>query len=63
MAVEVACCQCIGLEHVGGCSFEHNLPPLAAGFRADVDYIVGIEHHILVVFYDDNRVLGVAQFL
>ena len=60
-SVEVLRCHGVGLEHLGRCALEDYLAALASGSGADVDNIVGLEHDVLVVLYDDDCVHGVAQ--
>jgi len=30
--------------------------------RAHVDHIIGMEHHLLVVFHHNHRIAGIAEF-
>src|SRR5574344_1456976 len=50
------------LEHLAGCAFEDHLTAQTTGFRSHVYDVVGIEHHVLVVFHHDHGIADVAQF-
>ena len=63
LPVQVGRSQRVYFQHILGRSFVNDLSSQAAGFRPHVDHIVGIQHHIFIVFHYDNRVSGIAQFL
>ena len=63
LSIEVGCREGIGAQHFGRGAAEHYLSALASGFGADVDHVVGFEHHLLVVLHHDDRIVCVAQFL
>ena len=63
LAIEILGGDGIGLEHFGRCSLKDYFATLATRLRTDVYNPVGSTHHILVMFYDDNRIAQVAQFL
>ena len=51
------------LKHLSGRSLEHNLATTNARLRTNVNDIIGIEHHVAVVFYHNHGVAHVAQLL
>ena len=55
-SVEVLCRDGIGLQHLLWGALEHHLTALAPGTGTDVNDIVGIQHHVLVVFHHDDGV-------
>ena len=63
LAVEILGGDGVGLQHVGRRALEDYLASLAARLRTDVYNPVGGTHHVFVVFYHDDRVAQVAQFL
>ena len=52
----------VAFQHVLGRALVHHLAPFTASLGSDVYDVVGGHHHILVVFYNDDRVSKVAQF-
>ena len=62
-AVEVLCGDGVRPEHVLRRALEHHFAALASGLGAYVHYVVGVEHHVLVVLYHDDGVAQVAQLL
>ena len=63
LAVEVLGRDGIGLEHLLGRALEDDLATLASSTGADVDDVIGIEHHVLIVLHDDDGVAQIAQLL
>ena len=59
---DVAGGQGVGFQHSGRGALEHDLAAFSSGLRPDIDDIVGLDHHVAVVFNDNNRVACVAQF-
>ena len=53
----------VGFQQGLGRALEHHFAALSASPGADVDEVVGGEHHVAVVFHDDDRVSEVAQLL
>ena len=49
------------LQHVGRCALEDDFSSKASGFGSHVDYVVGLLHHVLVVFDDDDCVAFVSE--
>ena len=56
-------CQGVCLEHFLWCSLEHHFAAFASCARTDIYDVVGIEHHVTVVFYYDDGIAEVAQLL
>ncbi len=63
LAIEILGGDGIGLEHLCRSTLEDYFASLAACLRTDVYNPVGSTHHILVMFYDNDRIAQVAQFL
>ena len=51
------------MKHGLRCSLINHFPTHAACFRSHVNHIVGCQHHVLVVFNDDDGVTCVAKLL
>ena len=50
----------ICLEHLVDGALKYHLTPLASGTGTNVYNIVGLTHHVFVVFYYDNGIAQVA---
>ena len=62
LSVQILSCDGVRLEHLLRCTLEDDLATLATSTRSNVYDVVGIEHHVLIVFYDNNGIAQVAQF-
>ena len=51
------------LEHFGRSADENDVTALAPCHGTDVDDIIGLQHHFLVVLHDEDRVTIVSQSL
>ena len=51
------------MEHVLNGALEHHFAAAATSLGADVDDVVGGEHHVFVVLDDNDGVADVAQLL
>ena len=63
LAVEILGCDGFRLEHICRSTLEDYFATLAASLRTDVYNPVGSPHHILVMFYDNDRIAQITQFL
>ena len=61
--IQILRCNRVGLEQFVRRALKHHFTAFPTCVWADVDEVVGGEHHILVVFHDDDRVAKVAQLL
>ena len=52
----------VARQHVFRHALIHHFAPFTACLGANVNDIVGSQHHILVVFHNDDRVAKVSQF-
>ena len=50
------------LEHLLRSALKNHLTPFASSLWANVYNVVGSQHHVFIVFYDNDRVAHVAQF-
>ena len=55
--------QCRRMQHLFRRSAENNVSAFASGSGAYIDNIVGVKHHVFVVFDHDDRVSGIAKTL
>ena len=62
-SIQVLCSQRIALQEFGGGALEDHFTALATGTGPNVDDPDGAAHHVLIMFYDDDGVAQVAQFL
>ena len=56
LPIEILSCECIGFEHILSRALEHHFATFATSLRTNIHDIVSIEHHLLIVFYDDDGV-------
>ena len=63
LAAEVLGSERVCLHHLGRRTGEDHFAAQPSGLGAHVDHIVGSEHHVAVMFDDDDRIAQVAQFL
>ena len=63
LAVQIVGRQCMTSQHCGRLSLKNNFAAQAPGARTHIYNVVGRQHHIFVVLYDDDRVAYIAQIL
>ena len=63
LAIQILSRQRIGFEHILSRALEHYFATFTTCLRTNIDDIVSIEHHLLIVLYDDDGVAQVAQLL
>ena len=61
LTVQISRCQGIGLQHFGRCSGKDHFAAQPSCPRTHIDDIIGIQHHVFIVFHHDHRVAQVAQ--
>ena len=61
-SVQISGRQRIDFQHLLRRTFVHDLSAQTAGFRTHVDHVIGIQHHILVMFHDNDRVPCITKF-
>ena len=61
LTVQISRCQGIGLQHFGRCSGKDHFAAQPSCPRTHIDDIIGIQHHVFIVFHHNHRVAQVAQ--
>ena len=62
-ATQVLRGESVGFEQFGRCALEDQFAAQASGTRTDIQYIIRLAHHLLVMLHDDNSIAHVAQLL
>ena len=53
----------IGRKHFLRCALKNHLSAFATSLGADVNDIVGIAHHLFIVFHHDDRIADITEIL
>ena len=63
LTIEIFSCESMGVQHLCGSAGIYYRPSFAARFWADIDYVIGLKHHLFVMFHYYDRIGGVAELL
>ena len=63
LAIQILGSDGVGLQHLFRSTLENHFASLSACLRTDIYNPVGSSHHILIMFYNDDGITQVAQFL
>ena len=63
LAIQILGSDGVGLQHLFRSTLENHFASLSACLRTDIYNPVGSSHHILIMFYYDDGITQVAQFL
>ena len=63
LAIQILGGDGVGLQHLFRSTLENHFASLSACLRTDIYNPVGSSHHILIMFYYDDGITQVAQFL
>ena len=63
LAIQILGGDGVGLQHLFRSTLENHFATLSACLRTDIYNPVGCSHHILIMFYYDDGITQVAQFL
>ena len=63
LPVQVSRSQGIRLQHLCWCSGKDDFTTQASGPRSHINNIIGIQHHVFVVFHHNHRITQVSKLL